>query len=148
MLQRKRGQGSARTATESVSLGSEAEDSINKLVLASDGTLLHPPHLALPNVVHHLVALLRSPLRSELPKVLLGTDLFLDGAVILLQNVIQILNWPRTATWSQDTFLLGFRNCVRITLGFVGVDHPRFGVRRVWKGFGKQRLGRIGGTQR
>jgi hypothetical protein len=96
-LPRKRGQGSARTATEAVSLGSAGEDPINKLVRPSDVTLLHPPDLALPNVVHHLVALLRSPLRSELPKVLLGTDLFLDGAVILLQNVVQILNWPRTA---------------------------------------------------
>jgi hypothetical protein len=83
-----------------VSLGSEGEDSINKLVLPSDVTLLHPPDLALPNLVHHLVALNSSPCRSELPKVLLGTDLLLDGAVILLQNVVQILNWPMTATWS------------------------------------------------
>jgi hypothetical protein len=96
-LPRKRGQGSARTATGAVSSGSAGEDPINKLVRPSDVTPLHPPDLALPNVVHHLVALLRSPLRSEPPKVLLGTGLFLDGAVILLQNAVQILNWPRTA---------------------------------------------------
>jgi hypothetical protein len=48
-------------------------------------TLLHPPDLALPKLVHHLVALNRSPRRSKLPKVVQYMDL--DGAVILLQNV-------------------------------------------------------------
>jgi hypothetical protein len=83
-----------------VSLGSEGEDSINKLVLPSDVTLLHPPDLALPNLVHHLVALNRPPRTTELAKALLGTDPFLDGAMILLQNVVQILNRPMTAALS------------------------------------------------
>jgi hypothetical protein len=99
-IEEKKGQGSARTATEAVSLGSDGEDSIIKLVLPSHVTLLHPPDLALPNLVHHLVALNRSPRRSEPPRVLLGTDLFLDGAVVLLPKPVQILNWPMIATRS------------------------------------------------
>jgi hypothetical protein len=31
---------------------------------------------------------------------LLGAEPFLDGTVILLQDVIQILNWPMTAALS------------------------------------------------
>jgi hypothetical protein len=39
-------------ATEAVSFGSEAEDSINTLVIASDVTLFRPQDLALPNLVY------------------------------------------------------------------------------------------------
>ena len=54
VLQRlKREQGSAPTATEVVSSGSEeAEHLIDEPVLHSDVTLCHPPNLALPNLAH------------------------------------------------------------------------------------------------
>jgi hypothetical protein len=67
-----------------VSSGSQAEHLIDEPVLHSDVTLCHPPNLALPNLVHHFVTLNRPPRTTELPKMLLGTDPFFDGAVILL----------------------------------------------------------------
>jgi putative transposase len=94
------GQGSVRMATEAVSSSGEAERAIDKPVLQSDGTLGHPPNLALPNLVHRFVTLNRPPRTTELPKMLLGTDPLLDGAVILLQNVVQILNRPMAAALS------------------------------------------------
>jgi hypothetical protein len=48
--------------------------------------------------VHRLVTLNRPPRTTELTKVLLGTDAFLDGTVVLFQNVVQVLNRPMTAT--------------------------------------------------
>ena len=83
-----------------MSSSGEAERAIDEPVLHSDVTLRHPPNLALPNLVHRFVTLNRPPRTTELPKMLLGTDPFLDGAVILLQNVVQILNRPMTAALS------------------------------------------------
>jgi RNA polymerase primary sigma factor len=101
VLQRlKRGRGSARTATEEASSASEAEGAIDKSVLQSDVSPCHPPNLPLPNLVHGFVTLNRPPRTTELPEMLLGTDPFLDSAVILLQDVVQILNRPMTATRS------------------------------------------------
>lgn len=57
--------------------GGEAEYPIDEVILRSDVTRLHPPDMALLNLVHHLVTLNRSPRRTELPEILLGTDLFL-----------------------------------------------------------------------
>jgi hypothetical protein len=74
-----------------------------KPVLHSDVTLPHPPNLALPNLVHRFVTLNRPPRTTELPEMPLGTDPLLDGAVILFQNVVQILNRPVTASTKNMT---------------------------------------------
>jgi hypothetical protein len=74
-----------------MSSGSEVERPIDEPVLQSDVTVPHPPNLALPNLVHGFVTLNRPPYTTELPKMLLGPDPLLDGAVILLQDVVQIL---------------------------------------------------------
>jgi hypothetical protein len=105
VLQRlKRGQGSAWTATEEWSSGSEAEHLVDEPVLHSNVTPCHPTNLALPNLVHCFVTLNRPPRTTELTKMLLGTDPFLDGTVILLQDVVQIWNRPMVAARSQDSF--------------------------------------------
>ena len=99
VLQRlKRGQGSARTATEAVGLGSETKNPTDELVLRQDVTLLHPSGLTFADLVDHLVTLNRPSCTTKLTKMLLGTDPLLDGTVILVQDVIQILNWTVPAT--------------------------------------------------
>jgi hypothetical protein len=67
-------------------------------------------HLTFADLVDYLVALNRLTCTTELTKMLLGTDPFLDRTVILLQDVVQILNRPMTAALSQDSFSLGFIN--------------------------------------
>ena len=131
-----------------MSLDGEAERPIDELVLCQDVTLLDPSNLTFADLMDCFVALNRPPRTTELTKVLLGTDPFLDGTVILLQDVIQILDRPMTAALSQDSFFFGFINRWRIALGFVCVDHPGLRVRRVRQRFGQQRLGRIGRTKR
>jgi hypothetical protein len=113
--------------------------------LDADIALLYPPQ-SLQNLMHRLVTLNRPPRTTELPRMLLGPHLFRDSVVILLQDIVQILNRPITATGSQNLFLLGFGNCARRTLGLVGVDYPRLRVRSTNQCFGEQRFGRIGGT--
>jgi hypothetical protein len=63
--------------TGAASLSGEAEYRMDEVVLCADVALFHPPHLSLPNLVHHLVALNRPPRTTELPNMLLGTHLFL-----------------------------------------------------------------------
>jgi hypothetical protein len=67
-----------------MSSGNEVEGPIDEPVLRSDVTAPHPPNLAVPNPVHCFVTMNRPPRTTELPKMLLGTDPFLDGAVILM----------------------------------------------------------------
>ena len=101
VLQRlKRGQGSARRPTGTVISGSQAEHSIDEPVLHPNVTVPHPPNLTLANLVHGFVTLNRPPCTAELTKMLLGTNPSLDGTVILLENVIEILNRPMTALFS------------------------------------------------
>src|SRR5215470_9980928 len=97
VLQRlKTGQGSASKGGWAATSSGEAKHPIDKPVLRSHVTLPHPPNLSFPNLVHRLVTLNRPSCTTELTKMLLGTDAFLDGTVILLQDVIQILNRPMT----------------------------------------------------
>jgi hypothetical protein len=56
--------------------------------------------LTFADIVDHFVALNRPSRTIELTKMLLGRDPFLDGTVILLQDVVQILNRPMTAALS------------------------------------------------
>ena len=83
-----------------MSLEGEAECPIDELVLRQDVTVLHPSDLTFADLVNHFVALNRPPRTTELTKMLLSTDPFLDGTMILLEDVIQILNRPVTAALS------------------------------------------------
>jgi hypothetical protein len=78
------------------SLGGQAEHSIVTHVRRSDVTLPQSPDFTVANFVCHLVALDRLTRTTEPTKMLLGTDPFLDGTVILRQDVVQILNRPMT----------------------------------------------------
>ena len=64
----------------------------------------HPPRLPLPDHVHSLVALDRSPRRLKITKPLLGFHASFDRSVILLHDVVQVLDRPVAATASQDSF--------------------------------------------
>ncbi len=81
-----------------MSSDSEVERPIDEPILQSNVTVPHLPNLALPNLVDCFVTLNRSPRATELPKMLPGTDSFLDGAVILLQDFVPILNRPMAAS--------------------------------------------------
>ena len=81
------------------------EQVVDELNLSPHIRTAHPPRLPLPDHVHGLVALDRSPRRLKLTKPLLGFHASFDRSVILLQDVVQVLDWPVAATASQESFL-------------------------------------------
>jgi WD40 repeat protein len=58
----------------------------------------------------------------ELAKPLFGTDTTFDRAVILLDDVIQILHWPVPAPSSHNAFLLNGGDCGSVDGSQIGVD--------------------------
>jgi hypothetical protein len=101
VLQRlKTGKAAPRTPGWLATLEGEAKCPIDEPVLRQNVTLLHPSDLILVDLVHRLVALNRLTRTTESTEMLLGAEPFLDGTVISLQDVIQILNWPMTAELS------------------------------------------------
>ena len=81
------------------------EHVVDELNLSPHIRTAHPPRLPLPDHVHGLVALDRSPRRLKLTKPLLGFHASFDRSMILLQDVVQVLDWPVAATASQESCL-------------------------------------------
>src|SRR5260221_14654330 len=71
---------------------------------------------------------------------LTGVDPPLDGAVVLLEHVVQIWHRPMPTILAQIAFAFELRNGGRIRGGAVGVDHPRSGMVPSAQGFGEKEL--------
>ena len=91
-------------STSSISC-SHPEQLVDELYLSPDIRTAHPPRLPLPDHVHGLVSLDRSPRRVECTKALLGLHSSFDRSMILLQDVVQVLDRLVAATAPQDSFL-------------------------------------------
>ena len=74
---------------------------------------------------------------------LTGVDPPLDGAVILLEHIIQIRHWPMPAILGQIAFGFELRDGVRIRGVAVGVDHPRRRMVRSTQRFCEKALSRV-----
>jgi len=64
--------------------GGHIEEFVDEPILTPDATSAQPPHLALPNYVHCLIALNRSSRSLEFAKPLLGIYAPFDRAMVLL----------------------------------------------------------------
>ena len=82
------------------------EQLVDELKLLPNIRTAHPQRLPLPDHVHGLVSLDRSPRRVKFTKALLGFHASFDRTMILFQDVVHVLNRPVAATASQDSFLL------------------------------------------
>ena len=69
------------------SSGGHFEQLVDETILTPDAMPVQPPHLALPNYVHRLIALNRSPRSLEFAKPLLGVHAPFDRAMVLLDDV-------------------------------------------------------------
>jgi hypothetical protein len=85
---------------------SHLEQPVDELNLSSNIRAAHPPRLPLPDHVHRLISLNRSPRRLKLAKPLLGLHSSSDRSMILLQDVVQVLDRPMSAAAAQGAFLL------------------------------------------
>jgi hypothetical protein len=77
---------------------------------------------------------------------LTGVDPPLDGAVVLLEHVIQIWHRPMLAILGQSASGFELGDGERIRSVAVGVDHPRRGMVRSAQRFGEKALGRGAST--
>src|SRR5580700_11984386 len=87
-------------------LGGHLEEFVNEPHLTPDATPAQPPHLALPNYVHRLITLNRSSRSLEFAKPLLGVHSPFDRAMVLLDDVMQILDRSVAAPAAKRGFLL------------------------------------------
>ncbi len=88
--------------------GGEAEHLVDELILTPHISPAHPSNLSLAQHVDRFISRNRSSGRLELSKSLLGIHSSFDGAVVLLDDVVQILHRPVTAAMAESPFLL---NC-------------------------------------
>ena len=69
-------------------LAGHLEEFVDEPILTPDVTPAQPPHLALPNYVHRLIALNRSSRSLEFAEPLLGLHSPFDRAMVLLDDVV------------------------------------------------------------
>ena len=81
------------------------EQVVDELNLSPHLLTAHPPRLPLPDHVHGLVAVDRSPRRLKLTTPLLGFHASFDRSMIRLQDVVHVLDGPVAATASQESCL-------------------------------------------
>src|ERR1035438_115515 len=106
-------------------LGCQLEKVVDELNLTKNIISCHPSSLPLPDHVHCLVALNRSPSCLEFSEALLSVHSTFDGSMILFQNVVQILHRSVSTAVAQRPFLLTVRDRGAINRCQVGVDHSR-----------------------
>lgn len=127
--------------------GSQIEQLVDEPILLANIIAADPPRLALPDHVHRLVALNRSPGRLELAKALLGHHAPFDGSMILLHDVVQILDRPMSAAAAQGSFLFHRANRRAIEAGLISVDDPGLEMRWIAERYAEQACGRCGIAQ-
>src|SRR5947209_8679874 len=84
--------------------GSQIEQPIDEVIRLANSSAADPARLPLADHVYCLVALYCSPGRRELAKALLGLRASFDRAMILLQEVVQVLDRSMAAAAAQGPF--------------------------------------------
>src|SRR2546429_4340805 len=74
--------------------GGQFEQLVDELILTPNIRPAHPSNLSLPHRVDHFITLNRSSRRLELPESLLRVHSSFDGAVVLYDDVVQVLDGP------------------------------------------------------
>src|SRR5262245_31027622 len=100
--------------------------------------------LSFANHMDRLVAGDRAPSSPERTKMLTGADSALDGAVILLQDVVKILHGSMAAVFFQSSFGFELHDSRWVSCVLVGVDDPWRRMVLAAQGFGQKALGRCG----
>jgi hypothetical protein len=99
--------------------------------------------LAFADHMNRLIAGDRAPSSPEGAGMLTGVDPPLDGAVVLLEHVVQIWHRSMPAFLGESAFGFELRDGVRIRGVAVGVDHPRRRMVRSTQRFCEKALSRV-----
>jgi len=97
VLQRRNATFRARGAFRILDSMQEAEQFVDELELALDIMARQPTDLPLPHPVHRLIAVDRSACRAERAQSLFGVHALLDIAVVLFNDVVEVLHRPGPA---------------------------------------------------
>src|ERR1035437_2991053 len=122
--------------------GSQIEQLVDELILFANIIVADPPRLPLPDHVHRLGSLNRSPGGSELTKALLGLYSSFDRSMILLQDVAQVLDRSMSAAAAQGSFLFHCCNRRAVEAGLISIDDAGLGVRWIAESLAEQAFGR------
>ena len=98
------GDGPARVAVR-IS-GGQLEHVVDELILTPNIGPAHPSNLSLPHPVDHFLTLNRSSCGLELSESLIGVHSSLDGAMVLLDTVVQVLHGSVPTATAESSFLL------------------------------------------
>jgi hypothetical protein len=86
--------------------GRQLEHVVDELILTPNIGPAHPSNLSLPHHVARFITMNRSPRGLELPESLLGVHPSFDGAMVLLDNVVQVLRRSVPTATPESSFLL------------------------------------------
>jgi hypothetical protein len=111
--------------------GRQLEQLVDEPILLAHISVADPARLSLANHVQCLVARNRSPRCWERAKALLGLHAAFDRAMVLLQDVVQILDRSMAAATAQGSLLFHCGDRRAIEAGLIGVDDAGLGMRRV-----------------
>jgi hypothetical protein len=109
-------------------LCSKAEQFVDELELVLDIMARQPTDLPLPHPVYRLIAVDRSACRAERAESLFGVHALLDIAVVLFNDVVEVLHRPGPAATANHPAARQLGNGCRIGGRPVRVDHARLPV--------------------
>src|SRR6266403_5714864 len=112
----------------------------NKAVEQTDPRRRTSARLAFADHVDYLVAGQRAPGSPKRSEALAGVNPPLDGPVVLLQDIIEVLHRPVLAAGVQRSFTLELSDGGRVSRMPIGVDDTRRGMVLLTQGFGQKAL--------
>jgi type I restriction enzyme M protein len=127
-------------------LGGQPEQLSDEPDLGPNIIAPHPPNLPLPDHIHRLISLNRSPSRMKFPEALLSVDPAFDGSVILLDDVVQVLDGSMMTSAAKYSLLLNSRDGRGVDRRQIRIDDARLRMRRGAQSLAKQPFGSVGIT--
>jgi hypothetical protein len=105
----------------------QSEHFVDELILTPHISSAYPSNLPLAQHVDRFISLNRSSRRMELSESLLGIQSSFDGAVVLLDDVVQVPHWSMPAAAAESPFLLNSWNSRGVDGCQIRVDDARLG---------------------
>ena len=105
-------------------LGDQPEELSDEPDLTANIIASHPPNLPLPDHVHRFIALNRSPGSMVFSEALFGLDPAFNRAMVLLDNVVQVLDRSMVTSAPKRPFLLNVRDSRAVNRRQVRIDGP------------------------
>ena len=117
--------------------GGQLEHVVEELILTPNIGPAHPSNLFLPHHMDRFLTLNRSSRGLELSESLLGVHSPLDGAMVLLDNVVPVLHRPVPTVTAESSFLLHSRDRGGTDGRQIRVDDARLWMRLVTQSLAK-----------